>query len=64
MLVLSRKARDRILIGDGIEVAILSVQGSRVRLGIQAPPETLVLRAELTLEGREAPDSTAASGQA
>ena len=37
MLVLSRKIGEGIQIGDGIEVAILSVRNGRVRLGLAAP---------------------------
>lgn len=44
MLVLTRKSDERILIGKGIELVVLSVQGFRVRLGIQAPVDVAVTR--------------------
>ncbi len=47
MLVLSRKATERIRLGDNIVVTVVRVSGDRVRLGIEAPPEVLVLRDEL-----------------
>ena len=47
MLVLSRKSGEKILIAGDITVTVLSVQGNRVRLGIEAPGEYRVLRAEL-----------------
>jgi carbon storage regulator len=47
MLVLSRRPGEALLIGQGIRVVILSVEGERVRVGIEAPREVLVLRAEL-----------------
>lgn len=50
MLVLSRKVDERILIGDGIEVQVLSIIGGRVRLGVTAPRDVTVLRAELEVE--------------
>lgn len=47
MLVLSRKLNESITIGDNITVEIVAIEGNRVRLGITAPRETSVLRAEL-----------------
>ena len=47
MLVLSRKETQTIKIGDDIEVTLVRVSGDRVRVGIQAPPELLILRGEL-----------------
>jgi carbon storage regulator len=47
MLVLSRRERERIKLGDSIVVTVVRVAGDRVRLGIEAPPEVLVLRDEL-----------------
>jgi carbon storage regulator len=51
MLVLSRKERERIRLGDSIVVTIVRVSGDKVRIGIEAPPDVLVLRDEL--ESRE-----------
>lgn len=47
MLVLSRRAKEQICIGEGITVTVLSIQGGRVRLGIQAPREVDVNRQEV-----------------
>ncbi len=47
MLVLSRKTRQQIRIGDDITVTILVVKGQVVRVGIEAPRDVRVLRAEL-----------------
>ena len=46
MLVLSRKLGEKIIIGDGIELMIVGVAGNRVRLGIAAPRECRIMRAE------------------
>jgi carbon storage regulator len=46
MLVLSRKAGERIQIGGGIELEVIAVQGNRVRLGITCPREIPIVRAE------------------
>jgi carbon storage regulator len=50
MLVLTRKSRQSIMIGDDIEVSVLSIMGEKVRLGIQAPRDIPVFRNELYLE--------------
>jgi carbon storage regulator len=47
MLVLSRKERERIKLGDSIVVTVVRVAGDKVRLGIEAPADVLVLREEL-----------------
>ena len=47
MLVLSRKEGERIMLGDSIVLTIVRVSGDRVRLGIQAPSDMLILREEL-----------------
>lgn len=47
MLVLSRKESEKIKLGDEIVLTIVRVSGDRVRLGIEAPPELLILREEL-----------------
>jgi carbon storage regulator len=50
MLVLTRKAKQSIMIGDDIEVMVLSNDGTKVRLGIQAPSDVSVHRTEIYLE--------------
>lgn len=47
MLVLSRKETERIRLGDSIVVTVVRVSGDKVRLGIDAPPNIVVLREEL-----------------
>jgi carbon storage regulator len=60
MLVLTRKSNQSIMIGDEIEVSVLSVMGEKVRIGIQAPQHIPVFRKEIYLEiHREADTSTA-----
>ena len=50
MLVLSRKTGESVMIGDDIEITLVSTEGSKVRIGIQAPPEVPVHRKEIYLE--------------
>jgi carbon storage regulator len=47
MLVLSRKQSQRIRLGDSIVITVVRVAGDKVRLGIEAPRDMLVLRYEL-----------------
>lgn len=47
MLVLSRKESQRIRLGDSIVVTIVKISGDKVRIGIEAPNNVLVLRDEL-----------------
>ena len=47
MLVLTRKAKQRIQIGDNISITVLRVKGQTVRIGIDAPSEIRVRRSEL-----------------
>src|SRR4029453_11668210 len=50
MLVLTRKSNQSIMIGDDIEVSVLSIMGEKVRIGIQAPRDVPVFRREVYLE--------------
>ena len=50
MLVLTRKSNQSIMIGDEIEISVLSVMGEKVRIGIQAPRDVPVFRKEVYLE--------------
>lgn len=46
MLIITRRPGESFFIGDEIEIVILE-SGTRVRVGINAPPELAVLRTEL-----------------
>ena len=48
MLVLSRKIGETIHI-EGVVVTVVAVRGDRVRIGITAPKESIVLRGELVV---------------
>lgn len=47
MLVLSRKLNERIIIGDLIEIAVLGVDGEKVKIGVSAPKKVSVHRKEV-----------------
>ena len=52
MLVLTRKVGQSIMVGDEIEIFVLSITAEKVRIGIEAPRSVLVLRNELYLDMR------------
>jgi len=52
MLVLSRRENERLRLGDSIVVTVVRVSGDRVRLGIDAPSDLVVLRDELEPQPR------------
>ncbi|HMD01947.1 MAG TPA: carbon storage regulator CsrA [Candidatus Baltobacteraceae bacterium] len=59
MLVLTRKPNQAIVIGDDVRIVIVSVDRDQVRLGIEAPREVTVHRAEIYEEiarGGERPE--------
>lgn len=47
MLVLSRKQDEKIIIGDSITLMVVSIQGDKVRLGIEAPKHVSIHREEV-----------------
>ena len=64
VLVLTRKSNQSIMIGDDIEVSVLSIMGEKVRIGIQAPRDIPVFRKEVYLEIQQerAAEAAAAGG--
>jgi carbon storage regulator len=47
MLILTRRAGEALRIGDEIEVTVMAVNGSQVRIGINAPRDIAVDREEI-----------------
>lgn len=69
MLVLSRKPGEKIVLGSEITVTVIEIKGNHVRIGIEAPGDVRILRAEL-MEAlptptaiRSLPDSLPAEGE-
>ena len=63
MLVLTRKLMEKLFIGDDICVTVVRLEGGQVRLGIEAPREVTVVRAELVPDRKfGSPKGSAPSG--
>jgi carbon storage regulator len=50
MLILTRRIGETIIIGDDIEVTVLGVQGTQVRVGVKAPKHVVVDREEIRMK--------------
>jgi carbon storage regulator len=48
MLVISRKAGEKLRIGDDVQLVVLEISGSRVVIGIDAPREVVIRRLGLS----------------
>lgn len=57
MLILSRKVNEEVIIGDNIKITVVRVAGNRIRLGISAPDDVTIRRAEIAFEGEDIHDS-------
>jgi carbon storage regulator len=59
VLVLTRKTSQSIMIGDEVEVSVLSISGDKVRIGVDAPRSIPVFRKEIYLDiHRGSPEDT------
>ena len=57
MLILTRKIGESLIIGDDVEITVLSVRGNQVQLGVNAPKEIAVHRQEIYERIKAAEDS-------
>lgn len=62
MLVLRRKAGEAIVLNGVITIHVLAVEGERVKLGIDAPPEVVIVRSELLGDAAGVSRNLGASG--
>ena len=57
MLVITRRPGEKVVIGNGITVTVVSVLGNKVRLAFDAPDQVRILRAELACRQGEPLDA-------
>lgn len=62
MLVLTRRAEEKIKIGDDVVVSILGIEGNTVKIGIDAPREVTILRMEVFEQIRKENIESASKG--
>ena len=55
MLIISRRQAERVNLGRGITLTIVKVSGEKVRIGVEAPADTKVLRGELDADASVLP---------
>ena len=53
MLILTRKVGESVAIGDDIQVSVVEIKGTQVKLGIRAPKDVTVHREEIYLKIQE-----------
>ena len=56
MLILTRKVGETLMIGDQVEVTVLSMKGNQIRLGVKAPKEVAVHREEIARKLESEPE--------
>ncbi len=54
MLILTRRANEKIFIGEDIVLVVLGIENNRVKLGLQAPNEVPILREEIISDALKA----------
>jgi carbon storage regulator len=59
MLILTRRAGESLRIGDDVEVTVMAVNGSQVRIGIKAPTNVSVDRQEVAERKRKEKENPA-----
>ena len=64
MLVLSRQKNERIMIGRDVEICVVEIRGDKVRLGVSAPGDVAIDRAEVRrAKDRQAQQLAAANAE-
>lgn len=57
MLVLKRRVGEAVIVGDDVRILVLEVRGDGVRLGVEAPSETIVDREEVSVRRKGEEDA-------
>ena len=59
MLIITRRAGQRIMIGDDIVINVMELAGSNVRLGVEAPKDLPIYREEIWEAGKQENEAAA-----
>lgn len=59
MLIITRRAGQKVMLGDDVAIHVMEIAGNNVRLGIQAPKETPVYREEIWVAVKQENESAA-----
>jgi len=59
MLVLTRRPGERIMMGENVCITVLEINGNKIRLGVEAPREVAIRRAEVPVRAPVACDGFA-----
>ena len=59
MLIITRRAGQKVMLGDDVVIHVMEIAGNSVRLGIEAPKETLVYREEIWVAVKQENESAA-----
>ncbi len=62
MLVLTRKLNESIIIGDDVQISVIEINNSNIKLGINAPMDTSIYREEVFKKIREENEFSSTSG--
>ena len=59
MLIITRRAGQKVMLGDDVSINVMEIAGNNVRLGIEAPKEMPVYREEIWLAVKQENESAA-----
>ena len=59
MLIITRRAGQKVMLGDDVSINVIEIAGNNVRLGIEAPKEIPVYREEIWLAVKQENESAA-----
>jgi carbon storage regulator len=62
MLIMRRRVGEKFSIGPDIEIEVLEISHTRVRIGVSAPPSIPIVREEVARTGRENQAAAASIG--
>jgi len=55
MLIIALKVNEKVLIGDQVSVMVVEIRGKEIKLGIESPPDVLILRESLASKEEKKP---------